>query len=631
MQIIKEIKISYFRSFSKQIHIHNISDLNILSGKNDSGKSNVLKALNLFFTEDKVDFYSDFNFNNDFSKYRANQSKTLHNKQLINISILFSKNGFYSSKVLPDEFWIEKTWNKDGKFHDRKTKTKRGALLKYIREGEEKESDAEVKSSTTSFLKKIYFLYIPAIKDFRFFDYLKQEYQQSLGTKMSKLGTDLSSTSTQQKTLREWMEQLTAGDITNLLSQKIDLEAERMMKHFLGNAQEIDTSNFAIPELDFSKVLEVVTENEIPLTSRGDGIQAKFIPQILNEITRNKKANIVIWAFEEPENSYEYANAQLLANKFKDEYSQDKQIFLTSHAFNFISLEGENVSLYRIWRENFEQGTQVMLIDNKGKLFEDQSSEILKEELGVIQLNKELEKFFKDKEAQRIEELEKYQNHVAELQTKMSSIIKPLVITEGKTDWKHLKKAQSSLKINLDINYLEYSEDMGSSVLAKMIDEFKKVSHSNKIIFIFDRDESHYVSKYGKHEFNSHGNNIYSFCIPAVNSTLNHIPIEYYYKDDALKAKDENGRRLFLGKEFYTSGNSICGQYQTQKKDKCEKQVVIDEKVFASTDSKHECSIALSKNNFAKNIFNANKNFDNIDFDNFQLIFKIINKINEEI
>lgn len=494
MQVIKEIKISYFRSFSKQVHIKNINDLNIISGKNDSGKSNILKALNLFFTENRVDFYSVFNFNNDFSKYRAVQSKTLHNKQLINISILFNRVGFYNSKVLDDEFWIEKTWNKDGQFHDRKTKTKAGAILKYTRKGETKESDAEVKSSTTSFLKKIHFLYIPAIKDFRFFDYLKQEYQQSLGIQMSKLGTAL--TSSEEKTLKEWMTQLTAGDITNLLNQKIDNEAERMMEHFLGNAQEIDTSNFAIPELDFSKVLEVVTENEIPLTSRGDGIQAKFIPQILNEISHNKKADIVIWAFEEPENSYEYANAQLLAEKFKDEYSKDKQIFLTSHAFNFISLEGTNVSLYRVWREDFEQGTQIRYINNSGKLIEDRDSEILKEELGVIRLNRELEELFTEK----MNALKNIQILQKKLEDDIAEVNKPILYVEDEYDqiykvsWLKLNDIDCN-KDNFEILFKEHSPfsilraegagNLQGFLQAKNIDYWR----DKKIIGLFDFDD----------------------------------------------------------------------------------------------------------------------------------------------
>ena len=57
MNLIASIEISYFRSFSEIVKITNCKDLNIFSGKNDSGKSNILRALNLFFSENKIDFY----------------------------------------------------------------------------------------------------------------------------------------------------------------------------------------------------------------------------------------------------------------------------------------------------------------------------------------------------------------------------------------------------------------------------------------------------------------------------------------------------------------------------------------------------------------------------------------------
>ena len=60
MRIIKEIRIGYFRSFSQKVEVKTIKDLNIFSGKNDSGKSNILKALNLFFSDEKVDFLNNF-------------------------------------------------------------------------------------------------------------------------------------------------------------------------------------------------------------------------------------------------------------------------------------------------------------------------------------------------------------------------------------------------------------------------------------------------------------------------------------------------------------------------------------------------------------------------------------------
>ncbi len=72
VKFIKDIEIAYFRSFYKETLIK-CSDLNIIFGKNDIGKSNIIRALNLFFNG-KTDDQTDFNFDIDFSDKRRNES-----------------------------------------------------------------------------------------------------------------------------------------------------------------------------------------------------------------------------------------------------------------------------------------------------------------------------------------------------------------------------------------------------------------------------------------------------------------------------------------------------------------------------------------------------------------------------
>ena len=48
MQLIQKIEIENFRS-SVSVNLSNLSDLVVFAGANDSGKSNILRALNLFF------------------------------------------------------------------------------------------------------------------------------------------------------------------------------------------------------------------------------------------------------------------------------------------------------------------------------------------------------------------------------------------------------------------------------------------------------------------------------------------------------------------------------------------------------------------------------------------------------
>jgi predicted ATP-dependent endonuclease of OLD family len=90
LNVIEKIEISFFRSFSQETSIFSCKDLNVFSGKNDSGKSNILKALNLYFTEEKVDFYNYLDFKNDFSKIREKvvTSEQVKEKKLFKIRIL---------------------------------------------------------------------------------------------------------------------------------------------------------------------------------------------------------------------------------------------------------------------------------------------------------------------------------------------------------------------------------------------------------------------------------------------------------------------------------------------------------------------------------------------------------------
>ena len=85
-----------------------------------------------------------------------------------------------------------------------------------------------------------------------------------------------------------------------------------------------------------------------------------------------------------------------------------------------------------------------------------------------------------------------------------------VIITEGATDWKHIKAAYNKLKNtpeykeifeNLEFDILEYEPanstteakykfDMGSSALISMCSSYAKMPNSRKLIFIADRDVS---------------------------------------------------------------------------------------------------------------------------------------------
>lgn len=225
-----------------------------------------------------------------------------------------------------------------------------------------------------------------------------------------------------------------------------------------------------------------------------------------------------------------------------------------------------------------------------------------------------------------------YKDELLILKSKISQSQKPLIITEGKTDWKHLKKALAVLSTDypaLDIDFLEFNDElkMGSSALQTMLECIKNLPQDRKIIGIFDRDEDTILKKFGTSSYQNLGNNVYALCIPKISDELDKISIEYYYKEEDLKISDIHGRRLFEGREFSESTISLCRKYIAKERNKVKKQVIIDSLVYSIADIDCDNSLALSKNNFSENIYNSEENFDDIDFKNFKLIFDIVDEI----
>ena len=210
----------------------------------------------------------------------------------------------------------------------------------------------------------------------------------------------------------------------------------------------------------------------------------------------------------------------------------------------------------------------------------------------------------------------------------------PIIWTEGKTDWKHLKKAlerfqQQEIYTDLNIQFKEYENiNMGDAELDRMVQTYCKTTQSKRHIFMFDRDNHKYTKDYAKNEFNNHKNNVYSFCIPKIDDELDEICIEFYYKEDDIKTKDKDEKRIFLGNEFHSNGNSKCGNYITEKKHAKKLDILDrDKKVFLRDDIEWENNIALSKNDFTNYIINDVEGFDNFDIEHFKLIFDVIEKI----
>lgn len=245
--------------------------------------------------------------------------------------------------------------------------------------------------------------------------------------------------------------------------------------------------------------------------------------------------------------------------------------------------------------------------------------------------------------------------YLPQVKNRLNEIVeaeKNLIITEGKTDWKHLKHAlknfqERGLYSNINFSFFEYEDiEMGADTLMRVC-EYNKLFHSPFYkIFIFDSDRDDINKIHNGKAYVDHGNNVFSLVIPVPESSKNTplISIENYYMNDELKISDSNGYRLYFNEEFNHNTGELLENNNIYDKDyekhkKMGDNYIIDYGIYyvqdnTKIDKKHthwiikNCkNIALSKNNFAVNILNSIPPFDKISCNNFYLIFDVIEKI----
>lgn len=336
MITIKRIHVKNFRSIVDETI--ELKDFNCFSGKNDSGKSNILKALNLFFNN-QTDFNTPLDFNSDYSKFAKRGQK-----QAKEISIVL--------EILVPETFIEhgikiwkKTWRIDGLYSDNMNE-----LFKPASRG-------------ITWLQRMQYQYVPAVKSDDFFKNLLAKLYESMTDTANSALRDLNDE------YSERLETLTLG-LTNQLRQVLGMRSAIQMPSNLSTL---------FRDMSFSTSDKYV--QGIDLNHRGDGIKARHIPSILRYLQDNIEkgrpkrsvGGAYIWGFEEPENGVEYLAAFEMAEEFLS-YINERQILVTTHSPAFYTqTKSESTACFLVRREN---GTSRYLLN----------SEQISETMGLMQL-----------------------------------------------------------------------------------------------------------------------------------------------------------------------------------------------------------------------------------------------------
>ncbi|MBQ3775599.1 MAG: AAA family ATPase [Ruminobacter sp.] len=214
----------------------------------------------------------------------------------------------------------------------------------------------------------------------------------------------------------------------------------------------------------------------------------------------------------------------------------------------------------------------------------------------------------------------------------MRKIKQPLIITEGKTDWKHLKHAlnvfhSKGLFKTVNVKFFEGEEAMGADKLDALLSKLAMIDQTAPIIGVFDND-----CKVGKKYIKPTplGNNVYACSITDTQGYGEEISIELLYSREDLTKEWPDKRRLYLTDEFSEKSHqlktdtSVVSQNKTID-DAIKRKIikVVDSNVY----NDKEKELAVSKEEFARQIYEGKPPYENINVDGFKKIFKTIEGI----
>ena len=551
MSLIRKVNIRYFRSVYTAT-LNRCKDLNIISGQNDAGKSNILKALNLFFNSN-TEWNKAFDFYKDLSIQRLQQvrKETVKGKQFVSIDVEFEHPTNYQQS-LPPTFTVKRTWLRDSDRYRESNNIDNPTNRRLLPSTLE-----TARRFLSQFLNRIHFEYVPAVKDRLYFSHLLSTLQARL------LDSSLDTATT---------------PVVDDLAEHIQSQIGQLQSDFK-RATKLDMLIEPPQELAYLfqsfQVSTNLSEGTIPLLVRGDGIQALYVPSVLNYIA-SRSHDFFVWGFEEPENSLEYSHISSLAHDFEHIYSKNAQIFIASHSPAFVSFRDTSTVCYRAFKvEDVTENSQVW--PEKGTK---EHGEFLMRELGVLQIQKEIHEQYAEKLSQHNELMTRYN----QLQNEIREQSKPLLLVEGKYDKAIIESVWKILFFDSDIPFIIRVADPaankpgGGAAGAESVKTMVEALHPDecrKAIGLFDRDDeglkcfnklsNNFHLDQSNRDVKRHRNGLaYALLLPTPDfredyATAKNLTIECMFPDDVVHRQTEDGHGLKFSQPTITvrAGNKV--------------------------------------------------------------------------
>ena len=408
MKLIKSIEIDHFRSIQAPQTVE-VGHFTAIAGLNNSGKSNLLRALHLFFTgmtEPSVnfDFSKDYNLHDVRSKKRAKDIRVTITFELPEL-FKFRKGLEPVNELLGSTFSITKSWSRDT------------PIEKYFLN--DKELSLEDRAKIDQFLALINFRYIP--NRVLPLDIVRNEHSALRDAIVRRLRRRLGQQDELFAKLKEISETLVEG-----------------IEKDLRNATNVDGVRLDMPsswqDFVFALGYKLTSDGiEFDDSVQGSGVQSLLMIQTLALIDKDyyqqfgwKQASL--WAIEEPESSM-HTTLEAQVAYFLAQLSTERdgrlQIIGTTHSD--LMLQSSDT----IVMADMEKGrTACKVVDKRTGLSESAK-------IGISRFTHPL----------------------------LIEPLRPLILVEGKYDHALLEQAIRLIAPSLDINvsYLEVLDNTGGA------------------------------------------------------------------------------------------------------------------------------------------------------------------------
>lgn len=216
----------------------------------------------------------------------------------------------------------------------------------------------------------------------------------------------------------------------------------------------------------------------------------------------------------------------------------------------------------------------------------------------------------------------------------LKQLERPVVITEGKTDIKHILKAMEVLGIERQFDVInEVEQPDGDGDLKTIIKNLCKIKQNRKVIAVFDRDNPN-VTKEIDDPYKDYGNNVYAMRIKCPQCRIDEgrtsISIEYMYTDDEIHSVLPDGHQLFFGNEFSTNSRrrhlTRTELFLADRKG-CGEDKIIENNGGQAVFDNDDNNILAKKEDFANAVANGDVAISQQSWENFRATIDVINQI----